>query len=148
MSKETIISLIIVAVILICISVLILVYIKRKKLVLANSERVKKLIELNNKTYFRKLKLEYVNHYKCNSKRQLEKFNIDEFFIGLIDEDESFYNNLIQSLDYNFITYDVYKKDATEIVSTATEERCKSIKMKLSKFLKYEDKIFKLKDGH
>lgn len=142
MTKEAIIAVIILGVILICTLVFILVNNKRKKLVLANSERIKKLIELNNKTYFKKLKLEYVNHHKCNSKRQLENFNIDEFFKNLIDENEGFYNNLIQSLDYNFNTYDMYKKDVTEITSTATEELCKSIKIKLSKFLKYENKLF------
>lgn len=115
---------------------------KDKKLVLKNSEKIQTLINLNNITCFETIQPCYSNYLECNSKRQLDKFFMDEYFIALIDEDENFYRDIIQKLNKNISTYNEYMNRVREIKSTATEDYCKQIKFNYTKFVKYENRIF------
>lgn len=54
---------------------------KYSQLVIDNSKRIKNLLILNKKNQFNKInKKLYSYHQKCNSKRQLDKLNLRQFF--------------------------------------------------------------------
>ena len=116
---------------------------KHKKTVLEKSDKIKSLIKLNESIYFEdNIKPIYLYHFTCNSKRQLDRLSIDEYFITLIDSGERFYHNIIKTISYNTKTYDDYIKRACCIESNATEQFCQSIGFSLKKFQKYEERIF------
>ncbi len=121
---------------------------KNKNFVLGKSERINRLLKLNSSIHFVSFSSKYSNHQECNSKRQLDNFSINEYLIALIDSNEYFYRNLIQSIDKNINAYSDYIYRTTQIKSTATEEFCEQIKFKYSKFIKYEDRVFKSKILH
>ncbi len=105
-------------------TIFVLVDCKNIKFVLEKSERIKELINLNSSFYFEKLQSKYYNHQKCSSKRQWDNFLIDDYLIALIDSNEYFYRNIIQSIEKNISTYNRYIYQVSKIKSTVTEEFC------------------------
>lgn len=116
---------------------------KNEKTILEKSQRIKTLLELNKTIQFKTIQTNYHNHHICNSKRQLDKFSIDNYLMTLIDSNESFYRNIIETISYNRTTYNDYITKTRSIASSATEDYCKSFGFKLSKFQKYEERLFK-----
>lgn len=113
-----------------------------KKIVLANSKRIKTLLYLNHITEFNVIKSSYTLHQTCTSKRQFDRFSFDEYLIGLIDSDEQFYSNIIESISFNRTEYDNYLMKTKEIESSATEEYCQELGLTLPRFLWYEERLF------
>lgn len=70
---------------------------------------------------------------------------MDEYLIALIDSNESFYRNIINTISSNISKYNNYIRQTQAIKSSATEEFCNSFGFALTKFLKYEERIFKSK---
>ncbi|MBQ3040073.1 MAG: HNH endonuclease [Clostridia bacterium] len=132
-------------VILVTFCIIVIINYKKCKLVLKNSERIKKLLELNQTINFRRIQSRYNNQQECNSKRQLDHLSLDDYLIGLIASNESFYRNIVEAISYNRNTYYDYIRQAESIKTTATEEFCKELGFSLKRFLKYENRIFKWK---
>ena len=118
---------------------------KNKKVILAKSQRVSSLLALNQTIHFETIQSRYSNHQTCNSKRQLDHLSMDEYLIALIDSNESFYRNIISTISSNISKYNNYIRQAEGIKSSATEEFCNSFGFTLTKFLKYEERVFKNK---
>lgn len=70
---------------------------------------------------------------------------MDNYLIALIDENEAFYRNIIDAISSNRNKYDSYIEQTKTIKSTATSDFCKSFRFRLSKFQKYEDRVFERK---
>ena len=135
-------------ILIICITIftifLLLLFIHRKnyKIVLEHSEKIKTLIELNNSLVFEKTPERYPNGYICNSKKQLDKFSIDDYFLSLIDSDADYYKKILDAIENNITNYDNYIEEVKNLKTTADEKFCKSIGMSFEKFCKYETSIF------
>ena len=119
-----------------------IIYNKNKTKVLNNSERIKKLMELNNTIIFFSIDSKYSNCHSCRSKRQLENFSIKDYMISLIISNEEFYVGLLKKIASNRKKYAEYLEKVRSIKTTCTEESCKKIKLSLKKFLKYEKELF------
>jgi hypothetical protein len=132
-------------VILVTLCVIAIIDYKKCKIVLKNSERIKKLLELNRTVNFRQIQSRYNNQQACNSKRQLDNLSLDDYLIGLIASNESFYHNIVESISFNRNKYYSYTRQVELIRTTATEEFCKELGFSLKRFLKYENRIFKWK---
>lgn len=115
---------------------------RNRKIVQENSQRIARLIALNNATEYKKIKNIYSFRKDCTSKRQLERMNVDDYLISLIQSDESFFQRIIDNVIDNRNRYEQYKAAVKLIKTTATEEFCKPLKISLSTFLEFEEKAF------
>lgn len=70
---------------------------------------------------------------------------MDEYLIALIDSNETFYRNIVQTISSNISKYDTYIRQTQNIKSSASEEFCNSFGFTLAKFLKYEERVFNRK---
>ena len=131
--------------ILMALCVIVIIYYKKCKIVLKNSERIKRLLELNKTVNFRRIQSRYNNQQACNSKRQLDNLSLDDYLIGLITSNESFYRNIVESISFNRNKYYSYIRQTETIRTTATEEFCKELGFSLKSFIRYENIIFKWK---
>ncbi len=129
--------------IILCITTIVVC--KRFKVVLQKSERVKQLLELNKTVNFKRIQSRYSNQQSCNSKRQLENLSLDDYLIGLIVSNESFYQNIVESISFNRNNYYNYIRQIESIKTTVTEEFCEGIGFSLKQFIRYENVIFKWK---
>ena len=145
MTIENIIIIIIVAILVISLTIWLIIDNKNKKVILAKSQRVASLLALNKNYKFSTIQSKYSNHQNCNSKRQLDHLSMDEYLIALIDANESFYRNIINTISSNISKYNNYTRQTQTIKSSATEEFCNSFGFTLTKFLKYEERVFKSK---
>lgn len=116
--------------------------IKNKKIVLEKSQRIKTLLALNPSFQFKKIKSNYSYHQSCNSKRQFERFHIDEYLMSLIDSYESHFRTILETISLNRNEYADYLRKINGIKSSATENYCKSFGFTLKKFLRYEERLF------
>lgn len=139
------ITLIIVATLAIALIIWLIIDHKNKKVILAKSKRVNSLLALNRTIHFSTIQYRYSNHQTCNSKRQLDYLSMDEYLIALIDSNESFYRNIINTISSNISKYNNYIRQTQAIKSSATEEFCNSFGFTLTKFLNYEERVFKSK---
>lgn len=119
---------------------------KYSQLVVENSERLKSLLILNKQTKFNKInKKIYSYHQKCNSKRQLDKLDLRQFFICVIENEFNSFSEIYKQCDLTlqnqklFLQYiEEYNKIKTQI----TEDECKVLKTNIKKFTKRENKLF------
>lgn len=133
---------IIYAIVAIIITISLIIDSKNRKVVSEKSQRVKALLELNKTIHFITIQSKYFNHRSCNSKRQLDNLLIDEYLMTLIDSNETFYRNIVDAILFNRRTYNNYQSQTRAITSTATESYCQTFGFTLTKFLKYEERIF------
>lgn len=117
--------------------------VKKKEIIFKNSKRINSLLTLNKKTYFRTINSLYTYNHSCHSKRQLDNYSINDFFLSIIDSNQTFFNNIISDVEYNRSAYASYLKSVYRIKTSATEVLCNNLKIKLKTFLKYEEKFFK-----
>ena len=119
-------------------------YEKYNKFVISNSARIQHLQKLNSDTKFiDNIKTNYYFRKTCKSKRQLDKFDIYEYFITLIEDDYEYFKNIYSTINQNIELYENYSIEYKLINTEANEEFCKSIKTTFKKFIKREDKLFK-----
>lgn len=115
---------------------------KNKKVVLEKSQRIKTLLQLNKQYFFKVIQSDYSYGYTCNSKRQLDNYDIDDYMLSLIADYQQFFHGIICSVASNKELYKNYLNECKNIRSTATEQYCKSFNFSLSKFLQYEENLF------
>ena len=136
---------------------------RNKNIVIENSERLKKLDELNAKTKFKELESQYSNEHQCVSRAEFNRLTeapitvgeapnsirnattLDTFLFILIDENADYYDKLIQAAEKNKEGYQRYLRRAKRIVSTVDETVCKKFKISTEKFKKIEEKLFEKK---
>lgn len=123
-------------------AILLSINLRNIEIVKENSERLRELSETNSKFNFNVLKPRLTFCHECNSKRQLDNFSLDDFFISLINSKPDFFSNIIEKLTYNITSYKTYVQRIKTISSTATEELAVSLGLKLKQFQKYEDYLF------
>lgn len=141
----SIIASIVIGIVIIVLCVFLISDYKNKKIVVEKSEKINALLYLNSTTHFMTLQSKYTNHTTCNSKRQLDNLSLYDYLVSLIDSNESFYRSIIQKISSNKKEYNKYINQVYNIKSSATEEFCQSFGFTITKFLKYEERVFKKK---
>lgn len=116
---------------------------KNKSIVREKSQRVQTLLKLNSTIKFKNLHSKYTNHISCDTKRQFDNLNMGNYLISLINSYEILYRTIVDSISFNRNTYNTYISQSKQIQTNATEEFCKSFGFTLTKFLKYEERLFK-----
>ena len=147
MDTGTIIGIVIasIAVVAIIIALAMVIYFNKKitQLVKENSVRLKKQNDINQKTKFNTIsKTEYTFSQSCNSKRQLDKFSIYDFFIAVIEKDYNVFMGIYLPVAHNIKTEKQYLKALEEIKTEVTDELCKSLKISKDRFVKREEELF------
>ena len=82
---------------------------KTKNIVFKKSQRIKNLLNLNKTIHFKVIKPSFAIQYNCRSKKQIDHLSINKFFINSICSHEIFYNNIVECIVHNKITYANYK---------------------------------------
>lgn len=118
---------------------------KNNKIVLEHSQRIKALLDLNETIHYRSVKSHYPLEISCQTKRQFDLLDFDEYLISEISQHEIHYRSILESVSFNHDEYWRYVNEVQEIASTATEEYCQSFGFSLTKFQKYEERLFKRK---
>ena len=142
MIEKIIISITLILIILLIV-IAFCVYNKYSKFVIRNSERLRKLSELNSKTTFNIIdKKQYYFHQSCNTKRQFDILNLEDYFIVLIEDEIDYFTNIYNPILQNKDNYEKYITKCNNIKTEATNDFCKQIKTTLKKFTARENKIF------
>ena len=132
-------------ILIIVIAVLIADDIKKQKIVQTKSQRVNDLLNLNKTIEFKKIPSRYfTHHFYCNSKRRLENISLNDCLLSFIDENETL-RSVIKSISFNQKVYNNYLIKREAIKSSVTEEYCNSFGFTLTRFLEYEERVFKKK---
>ncbi len=117
--------------------------VKLTKVVKENSPRLKKQSEINQKTKFNDIaKTEYSFSQSCNSKKQLEKFSIYDFFIALVEKDYDLFMKIYLPVAQNIKNEKQYLKELEETKTEISDEFCKELRVKKERFAKKEEDIF------
>lgn len=139
-----IISLSVAIVLFIPFLILLIIPRRNRAIVLKNSERLKKLVELNEQTEYRKyLNSDFYEIHTCKSKGQYDRFNLQNFAIECINLNRFHYEKLIREVEISKELFSKYDSIAKNIISTISEEECKRLKITKKVFLKYEEKLFR-----
>lgn len=147
MRIKILVAFLIVIVVAIILKIILVIYTKITdkycKKVSKNSTKIKLLEELNKTIDFNEqvnssLSFEEV----CSSKKKLDRIDVDEYFIFLIENNYDLFEDVFLKILDNIQKYQKYKKQYKTFESTATNESCLQIKTKLKRFIKYEDKLF------
>lgn len=146
MPKETIIALIIISIVAVGIIALIIFIsvrnAKYKKFVLANSESIKKLDELNRKYLFNIYNSEITFYHRFDNKGYWNKTEPVAYLSREIRNNLETWFKLRKAIDSNRILLDEYTTDIDGVRTTISPDVCASAKMKYKKCLKAESKIF------
>lgn len=107
-----------------------------------NSERLQWLKLLNARTHYFEIESLYMIREYCVSKQKLDRLDMDTYFVHYIEKRLNWFHRLEEETLENHETKQIYMSEVIKINSTATEESCKALKIKLKKFIKLENMYF------
>ena len=117
---------------------------KNDKIVQKYSQRLRELKGLNQRTmFYGGEKKTYEYHQPCNSKRQLDNLEMEEYLISVLDENKDDFTGKVQEIQYNRHNYTAYLRESELIVPMATKEDCAKWKIPFKTFLRRERRLFK-----
>ena len=115
---------------------------KRNDRVLLSSVYIKEINEINKKYTFQTLsRSSETKIFYLNSKRAFDNFDFYKRKSEFVKENLSYYQKLIQRIDYNVSTFADYKRELSKINTTTDESLAKAYKMSLKSFRKREIKL-------
>lgn len=100
-----------------------------------------KIIELNEKYYFEDLEPLYFSHY-VGQKYHLKECNIDDYLLLSIDRNYFMLRDYKKNYDLLSKRYSMYLREYKELDKYINMEEAFQIKMKYSKYLKYQNIIY------
>lgn len=115
---------------------------RSEKIVRENSERLQRLLLLNERTHYFEIESLYMIREYCFSKQKLDRLDMDTYFVRYIEKRINWFQRLEEETLENHEVKQIYMSEVIKINSTATEESCKALKMKLKKFIKLENMYF------
>lgn len=115
---------------------------KKNSRVLIASAYIKEIKEVNKKYNFQTLsKTSDTKTFYLNSKRAYDNFDFYKRRGELVKENLSYYQQVIQKINYNVSAFSEYKKELSQIKTTTDESLSKANKMSLKSFRKREIKL-------
>ncbi len=95
-----------------------LLFIRNKQLefVINNSQCLKLIKSCNQKQCFRDIQ-EAICYYKqCNSKKQLDNFNVNSYMLSLIEDNPPYFTKLLEDIKYNQINFTRYEAEYNRLL--------------------------------
>ena len=130
-----------------CILTIIIVIIinnKRNKRVLNSSPYIQKIKQLNIKYHFKKLnKISDTKKYFLKSKKEFDRFNYYSHASDFVNSSKTYFEQIIESIDYNISLYKEYNSEFLNIPVTNDLNVIKKNKMSLKSYNKREVKLGK-----
>lgn len=115
---------------------------KKDNRVLLASTYIKEIREVNKKYNFQKLsRISDTKIFYLNSKRAYDNFDFYKMRGEFVKEYLSYYQQVIQIINYNVSAFAEYKKELSQIKITTNESLAKANKMSLKSFRKREIKF-------
>lgn len=143
MQTEEIIILIATTIILFTIILISIIHNKNTKIVKENSRLYKSLMEMNSRYVFNS-NIPGVHRYneRCQSKRNLERFDFRTYLINAIDCNQYNIVNTINSIEENKQNYDQYCHEYNGLSSSVTSNEIMNYRISSKKFLKIENRLY------
>lgn len=90
---------------------------ERIDFVLQNSIKIKKVERLNHIYSFYAIPLYDTIDRECNSKREYERFDLQDYFLEYIREHREYYHSFIEKVEHNKASYEQYKEEYTTLIN-------------------------------
>lgn len=115
---------------------------KKNNRVLLASAYIKEIKDINKKYNFQTLsRMSDTKTFYLNSKRAYDNFDFYKRRGEFVKENLSYYQQVIQKINYNISAFAEYKKELSQIKTTTDESVAKENKMSLKSFRKREIKL-------
>ena len=115
---------------------------KKNERVLATSPYIKEIQNINKRYVFKSLQTTYeTKTFHLNSKRAFDTFDLYKKRNGYIEYNLSFYQQVVQKINYNIALNNEYRKELASLKVTNDEELAKDNKMSLDSYNKRETKL-------
>lgn len=144
MKTEEIIAISIASLIVFIVVFLIVRRVILAKKVRENSTLYKCLLELNERYNFALLRSTYKYTHRCNSKRQLDYFNFDKYFRQIVENNLSYFSELLQKCELNVKLKKDYNTDCQNLLNNykGIEDDAKKYKVPYNFWSNYEETLF------
>ena len=110
--------------------------------VVKKSSKVLKEIEtINGKIKYKNIQPNYYYSYDCSSRANFNHFILDQYLIEIINDNESFFEKLIMSIEHNKKELAKYKRLLGKIDFSQTENIAKSIPIPVWIYKRVEKKL-------
>ena len=110
--------------------------------VMKSSDRIQKLIQLNEKTEFLDgFCREFFYDINLPTKPKFDRFDLRTLYDDAIRKDKSLYSSA-ENVKKNQEIYQIYQQKAAEFESTITPEESRKIHVSYDKYIKIEEKLF------
>ncbi|MBQ7400294.1 MAG: HNH endonuclease [Clostridia bacterium] len=103
------------------ISAVVAIYKKMKKNTLEKSEFIKELVSVNEKVKYKNVKPLYTFEYLCSSRREFNRYTLEEYLVDLITDDTYLFEKIINGVAYNKKRYGRYVDQVERIRQSAAE---------------------------
>lgn len=115
-----------------------------RELVIKNSKLIANGLKINKKYDFcDDVKSKYEFKDSCSSKAKLDRLDLDEYLLNLMNDDLLFWCELIYHIACNRLTYEEYRNEWNRLKSEITQKECEQMNVNYYKFLLIEEQIFK-----
>lgn len=114
-----------------------------RELVVKNSKLIANGLKINKKyDFYDDIKNKYEFKDSCSSKAKLDRLDIDEYLLNLMNDDLLFWCELITYISCNRMTYEEYRNEWNCLESEMTQEECEQLNINYNRFLLIEEQIF------
>lgn len=130
--------------IILCVVILLLLIVfKRNELVVkAGSSRYRRIMCLNEEQDFHRIHAQcYRFISRCNSKKNFDKLDLDEYLMYIIENNERNIGNIINKVEENNKKYHMYLNDIKSIKSVVTPRQLQEYKITRRGFKRIENKV-------
>lgn len=109
-----------------------------------HSKRLRELKALNQRTmFYGGEKKTYEYRQACNSKRQMDNLEMEEYLIAILDENKGDFTARLYEIQYNRAKYKNYLTESDLICCLPTRHDCKQWKIPFRRFVCLEKRLFK-----
>lgn len=130
-------------IILVILIILLFIVFKRNELVVkANSSRYRRIMCLNEEQNFHRVHAKsYRFITRCNSKKNFDKLDLDEYLMYIIENNERSIASIINKIEENNKKYKTYLSDIKSIKSVVTPRQLQEYKITRRGFQRIENRV-------
>lgn len=109
------------------------------------SAKLNQLYVINESTHFKQIDRVYYFSFRCETRAEFNHFDLDKYFLDTVKNRSSFFKHIIKNVEYNRKAYGVYCCKVKTITEDLSKEQIEQLRIPLSLFRYYENKLFKKK---
>jgi hypothetical protein len=96
-----------------------------------SSSVLRNLEVINSKIKYKPIEQNHLHSYRCLSRAEFNRFDLENYFIDVINCNNNYFQNLIKTIEHNKSEKEKYKRMTEEIDFSNTEEMAASTKIPL-----------------